>query len=161
MRIIIAIDIIDGKCVRLTKGDFTTSKIYNKDPLDAARQIEDNGLEYLHLVDLDGARTRRVTNLKILERIAANTSLKIDFSGGIRTVEDLRTCFEGGAGQVVCGSVAVNDPPLFLSWLEKWGPEKIILGADTKDRRVSAGGWLEDSGKEIVSFIRNYHGKLP
>ena len=159
MRIIIAIDIIDGKCVRLTKGDFATSKIYNEDPLDVARQIEDSGLEYLHLVDLDGARNRRVTNLKILERIAGNTSLKIDFSGGIRTDEDLRTCFEGGAGQVVCGSVAVNNPRLFLSWLEKWGPEKIILGADAKGRRVSAGGWLEDSGKEIITFIRDYHSK--
>lgn len=157
MRIIIAIDIIDGKCVRLTKGDFATTRIYNEDPLEFARQIEENGLEYLHLVDLDGARNHKVINYPILEKIAGRTSLKIDFSGGIRSDKDLEICFERGASQVVCGSVAVNDPPLFLKWLDKWGPEKIILGADAKGRRVSAGGWLEDSEKEVTEFIKEYH----
>ncbi len=159
MRIIIAIDIIEGKCVRLTRGDFATSKIYNEDPLEVARQIEESGLEYLHLVDLDGARKHKVTNYRILEKIAGRTSLKIDFSGGIRSDKDIEISFGHGAGQVVCGSVAVKDPPLFMSWLEKWGPEKIILGADAKGRRVSAGGWLEESGNEIITFLRDYHSK--
>ncbi|MFO7620532.1 MAG: 1-(5-phosphoribosyl)-5-[(5-phosphoribosylamino)methylideneamino]imidazole-4-carboxamide isomerase [Bacteroidales bacterium] len=159
MRIIVAIDIMGGKCVRLTKGDFSTKKIYNEDPLAVAREIEESGLEYLHLVDLDGARNKKVTNYRILEKIARNTSLKIDFGGGIRTDEDLKISFGNGARQVTCGSVAVTDPTLFLEWLEKWGAERIILGADTRDRRVSAGGWLEDSDTEITSFIRNYHSK--
>lgn len=148
-----------GKCVRLTKGDFSTKKIYNEDPFDVARQIEESGLEYLHLVDLDGARNKKVTNYRILEKIAGHTSLKIDFGGGIRTDDDLRISFENGARQVTCGSVAVTDPPLFLEWLEKWGADRIILGADARERKVSAGGWLEDSDIEITSFIRDYHSK--
>lgn len=159
MRIIIAIDIIDGKCVRLTKGDFSTRKIYNESPLEVARQIEDNGLEFLHLVDLDGAKNKKIINYKIIEKIANNTSLKINYGGGIRSDEDLRISFENGAKQVTCGSVAVTNPPLFLEWLAKWGSEKIILGADVKGRKVSTGGWLEDSEAEIISFISDYHSK--
>jgi phosphoribosylformimino-5-aminoimidazole carboxamide ribotide isomerase len=159
MRIIVAIDIIGGKCVRLTRGDFNTKKVYNEDPLEVARKVEDNGINYLHIVDLDGAKNKKIENLKVLERIAANTSLKIDFGGGIRSDEDLRMVFEAGAVQVTAGSIAVTDPELFMRWLSAYGPEKLILGADYKDRKISAGGWLEDSGKDLISFLSGYRDK--
>ena len=159
MRIIVALDIIEGKCVRLTKGDFSTKKVYNEDPLQVARQIEDIGLKYLHLVDLDGAKNKKVENLKVLEKIAEKTSLKIDFGGGLRTYEDVLTVFNAGARQVTAGSIAVTDPRLFLEWLSKLGQEKLILGADCIDRKVSTGGWLENSEKEIISFISDYRSK--
>jgi phosphoribosylformimino-5-aminoimidazole carboxamide ribotide isomerase len=159
MRIIVAIDIIGGKCVRLTQGDFNTKKVYNEDPLEVARQAEDNGIKYLHIVDLDGAKNKKMENLKVLEKIAANTSLKIDFGGGIRSDEDLRLVFEAGAVQVTAGSIAVTDPDLFIRWLSTYGPEKLILGADYKDRKISAGGWLEDSGKDLISFLSGYWDK--
>jgi phosphoribosylformimino-5-aminoimidazole carboxamide ribotide isomerase len=159
MRIIVALDIIEGKCVRLTKGDYNTKKVYNEDPLQVARQIEDNGLKYLHLVDLDGAKNKKVENLKVLEKIAEKTSLKIDFGGGLRTYEDVLTVFNAGARQVTAGSIAVTDPRLFLEWLSKLGQEKLILGADFIDRKVSSGGWLENSDKDIISFITNYKSK--
>ncbi len=159
MRIIVALDIIEGKCVRLTKGDFNTKKIYNEDPLQVARQIEDNGLKYLHLVDLDGAKNKKVENLKVLEKIAEKTSLKIDFGGGLRTYEDVLTVFNAGARQVTAGSIAVTDPKLFLEWLSKLGQEKLILGADFINRKVSTGGWLENSDKDIISFIADYKSK--
>jgi len=159
MRIIVAIDIIGGKCVRLTRGDFSTKKIYNEDPLEVALQIEDNGIQYLHLVDLDGAKNNRIENIKVLEKIAWKTKLKIDFGGGLRSYDDLITVFNAGARQVTTGSVAVTNPKMFIEWLAKLGQEKLILGADCIDRKVSTGGWLDKSDKEIVSFISRYRAK--
>jgi phosphoribosylformimino-5-aminoimidazole carboxamide ribotide isomerase len=159
MRIIIAIDIIGGKCVRLTRGDFNTKKVYNEDPLEIARKIEDSGLQYLHLVDLDGAKNKKVENLKVLEKIAWKTKLKVDFGGGLRTYDDLITVFNAGARQATAGSVAVTDPDLFLEWLAKLGQEKLILGADCIDRKISAAGWLENSDKDVVRFISDYRSK--
>lgn len=159
MRIIIALDIMGGKCVRLTRGDFNTKKVYNEDPLEVARKFEDSGICYLHLVDLDGAKNKKIENLSILEKIAQKTKLKIDFGGGLRTYDDLITVFNAGARQVTLGSIAVNEPELFVSWLRKLGQEKLILGADCIDRKVSAGGWMESTDKDIISFISNYKSK--
>jgi phosphoribosylformimino-5-aminoimidazole carboxamide ribotide isomerase len=159
MRIIIAIDILGGKCVRLTRGDFNTRKIYNEDPLEIALKIEGNGIKYLHLVDLDGAKNRKIENIKILEKIARKTKLRIDFGGGLRTYDDLITVFNAGARQITAGSIAVTDPDLFLQWLAKLGQEKLILGADCIGRKVSTSGWLETSDKEIISFISDYRSK--
>jgi phosphoribosylformimino-5-aminoimidazole carboxamide ribotide isomerase len=156
VRIIIAIDIIGGKCVRLTKGDFSTKKIYNEDPLEVALQIEDAGLGYLHLVDLDGARNKKVVNQKVLEKIAGKTSLKIDFGGGIRSFDDIRSVFNAGATQVNAGSIAVSEPETFHGWLNELGPEKLILGADCIDGKVSTAGWLEKSEIDIISFLADY-----
>ncbi|MEI6048086.1 MAG: 1-(5-phosphoribosyl)-5-[(5-phosphoribosylamino)methylideneamino]imidazole-4-carboxamide isomerase [Bacteroidota bacterium] len=159
MRIIIALDIIGGKCVRLTQGDFNTKKVYNEDPLEVAKQIEDNGISYIHLVDLDGAKNKKIENLKVLEKIAWKTNLKIDFGGGLRSYEDLLTVFNAGARQVTVGSIAVTDPHLFIEWLTKLGQEKLILCADCIDRKVSTGGWLENSEIDIISFISDYRSK--
>jgi phosphoribosylformimino-5-aminoimidazole carboxamide ribotide isomerase len=160
MRIIVAMDIIGGKCVRLTRGDFSTKKIYNENPVEVARQIEDNGLSYLHLVDLDGAKNKKIENISVLENIAGKTNLKIDFGGGIRSIVDLKTILNSGAQQVTVGSIAVNAPSLFLEWLNELGPEKIILGADCKNGKITTGGWTEESDKNIISFISHYksHG---
>jgi phosphoribosylformimino-5-aminoimidazole carboxamide ribotide isomerase len=159
MRIIVALDIIGGKCVRLTRGDFDTKKVYNEDPLEVARLVEDNGIKFLHLVDLDGAKNKKIANLKVLENIAGKTALKIDFGGGIRSDEDLRMIFNAGAVQVTAGSIAASDPELFLKWLAHYGPDKLILGADYKDRKISAGGWLENSDIELISFLSDYRNK--
>lgn len=159
MRIIIALDILGGKCVRLTRGDFNTRKIYNEDPLEIALKIEGNGIKYLHLVDLDGAKNRKIENIKILEKIARKTKLRIDFGGGLRTYDDLITVFNAGARQITAGSIAVTDPDIFLQWLVKLGQEKLILGADCIGRKVSTSGWLETSDKEIISFISDYRSK--
>jgi len=159
MRIIVAIDLIDGKCVRLTKGDFTTKKIYNEDPLEVAMKIEDNGINYLHLVDLEGAKNKKIGNIKVLEKIAWKTKLKIDFGGGLRSYEDLITVINAGARQVTAGSIAVTNPDIFVEWLTKLGQEKLILGADCIDKKVSTGGWQDSSDKEIVSFISDYRSK--
>lgn len=156
MRIIVAIDIMGGKCVRLTRGDFTTGKTYNDDPLEASREIEDNGIKYLHLVDLDGARNRRIVNLGIVEKIASRTSLKIDFGGGIRSSRDVRSVLNAGAVQVTAGSVAATNRKLFLLWLKEFGPEKIILGADGAGGKISSCGWTETSDNDIVTFISAY-----
>ena len=156
MRIIPAIDIIDGKCVRLTKGDYSTQKIYNEDPLEVAKQFQDHGIEFLHLVDLDGARAGKIVNYKVLEEIASRTSLKIDFGGGLRTESDLRTAFESGASQITGGSIAVRDPETFTGWLKVYGSEKIILGADALDRKVAVSGWQEDSDLELFPFVESY-----
>jgi phosphoribosylformimino-5-aminoimidazole carboxamide ribotide isomerase len=156
MRIIVAIDIIGGKCVRLTRGDFDSKKIYNDDPLEVAIEVENNGIGYLHLVDLDGAKNKRIENLKILEKIASETGLKIDFGGGIRTIDDVRMVLNAGASQVTLGSIAVKDKPLFLKCLGEFGPDRIILGADCKDRKISAAGWLEESETDVVTFISEY-----
>jgi len=152
-------DIISGKCVRLSRGDYSTKKIYSEDPLEVALKIEDNGIDYLHLVDLDGAKNKKIENIKVLEKIAWKTKLKIDFGGGLRTYEDLITLFNAGARQVTIGSIAVSDPHLFIEWLMKLGQEKLILGADCIDRNVSTGGWLEKSDKEVISFISGYKSK--
>ena len=159
MRIIVALDIIGGKCVRLTRGDFNTKKVYDRDPLEIASEIEDNGLHYLHLVDLDGALNKKIANIKVLEKIAAKTKLKIDFGGGLRTYEDILTVFNAGARQVTAGSIAVKEPGLFIEWLKKLGQEKLILGADCLDRKISTGGWLETSGRDIITFISDYKSK--
>lgn len=156
MRIIPAIDIIDGKCVRLTKGKFETKKIYNEHPLEVAKQFEDAGIEYLHLVDLDGAKAKQIVNYKVLEGIATKTNLKIDFGGGLKTDEDLHIAFSSGARQVTGGSIAVNDRPTFESWIEKHGPEKIILGADCNDGKIAISGWQEESDLDVIPFIREY-----
>ncbi len=145
-----------GKCVRLTKGNFDTRKIYNEDPVEMAKEIEDNGLKYLHLVDLDGAKNRKVVNLKILESISSGTSLKVDFGGGIRSSHDIRSVFNAGAVQVTGGSVAALNRKLFLLWLKEFGPERIILGADGSGGKISSCGWTESSDNDIVSFIKAY-----
>ncbi|OAD92369.1 1-(5-phosphoribosyl)-5-[(5-phosphoribosylamino)methylideneamino]imidazole-4-carboxamide isomerase [Aequorivita soesokkakensis] len=156
MRIIPAIDLIDGKCVRLSKGDYSTKKIYNENPLEVAKQFEAHGIQYLHLVDLDGAKNKHIVNHKILEGIASQTSLKIDFGGGLKTDEDLRIAFECGAKQITGGSIAVKNPEIFKNWLQKFGSEKIILGADAKDEKVAISGWTEDSNLKLIPFIQKY-----
>lgn len=156
MRIIPAIDIIDGKCVRLTKGDYDTKKIYNENPLEVAKQFEAHGIEYLHVVDLDGAKSKHIVNHKILESIASNTGLKVDFGGGLKTDEDLKIAFDSGANQITGGSIAVKNPELFIGWLEKYGSDKIILGADAKNEKVAISGWKEDSNLDLLPFINDY-----
>lgn len=156
MRIIPAIDIIDGKCVRLTKGDYSTQKIYSDDPLDMAKRFEDHGIQYLHLVDLDGAKSKHIVNHKILEKIATKTSLKVDFGGGLKSDEDIYIAFDNGAIQVTVGSIAAQQPDLFLKWLTAYGQEKIILGADCNDRKISTNGWLETSNTDVIDFIKGY-----
>ncbi|PIQ14687.1 MAG: 1-(5-phosphoribosyl)-5-[(5-phosphoribosylamino)methylideneamino]imidazole-4-carboxamide isomerase [Flavobacteriales bacterium CG18_big_fil_WC_8_21_14_2_50_32_9] len=156
MRIIPAIDIIDGKCVRLTKGDYATRKIYNENPLEMAKQFEASGVQYLHLVDLDGAKSNQIINYKVLEQIAINTSLKIDFGGGLKSTNDVEIAFNSGANQITGGSIAVKNPTLFKTWLEKYGSEKIILGADCNNRKIATSGWLESSELDVVDFIKNY-----
>jgi phosphoribosylformimino-5-aminoimidazole carboxamide ribotide isomerase len=159
MRIIPAIDIIDGKCVRLTKGDYNTKKIYNENPLEIAKAFEDNGIKYLHLVDLDGAKSEQIVNHKVLEKIVGNTNLKVDFGGGLKSNADLKIAFECGANQISGGSIAAKNPKLFLEWLANYGNEKIILGADCKDRKIATNGWLETSQVDVVDFILEYKSK--
>lgn len=159
MRIIPAIDIIEGKCVRLSKGDYGTKKIYNENPLEVAKNFEAHGIEYLHLVDLDGAKSSHIVNHKILESIASHTNLKIDFGGGLKTDADLRIAFECGAQQITGGSIAVKDPDLFQGWIQKYGADKIILGADAKDGKVAVSGWVEESQEALLPFIRDYKEK--
>ncbi|MEH6680135.1 MAG: 1-(5-phosphoribosyl)-5-[(5-phosphoribosylamino)methylideneamino]imidazole-4-carboxamide isomerase [Sediminicola sp.] len=159
MRIIPAIDIIDGKCVRLSKGDYSSKKIYNEDPLEVAKNFEAHGIEYLHLVDLDGAKSNHIVNQKVLELLATRTSLKIDFGGGLKTDGDLRIAFECGARQVTGGSIAVKDREVFKRWIQKYGPEKIILGADAKDGKVAVTGWTEASKEDLLPFINDYQAE--
>lgn len=156
MRIIPAIDIIDGKCVRLSKGDYSTKKIYNENPLEVAKEFEAHGIQYLHLVDLDGAKSKHIVNHNILEQIASKTNLKVDFGGGLKSDKDLEIAFESGAHQVTGGSIAIKDPEIFKSWLKKYGSDKIILGADAHNEKVAISGWLEESKEELVPFIKNY-----
>lgn len=153
MRLIPAIDIIDGKCVRLTRGDYSTRKVYNENPLDAAKEFEAAGMAFLHLVDLDGAKSNHIVNHRVLEQIAGHTSLKIDFGGGLKSDDDLRVAFDCGAAQVTAGSVAVKDPDLFLQWLDKYGADKIILGADGANRKIATSGWLQTSSLDMRDFI--------
>ena len=159
MRIIPAIDIIEGKCVRLTKGDYDTKKIYNENPLEVAKAFEDAGIEYLHLVDLDGAKAKHIVNYKVLELLASKTNLKIDFGGGLKSNEDLNIAFNSGAKQITGGSIAVSDRTTFEGWLSKYGAQKIILGADSNDGKIAINGWQDNSKEEVISFIKDYQRK--
>lgn len=156
MRIIPAIDIIEGKCVRLTKGDYNTKKVYNENPLEVAKEFEANGISHLHLVDLDGAKSKRIINYKILEKIANGTNLQIDFGGGLKSNEDLKIAINSGAKQITGGSVAAKNRSLFIDWLQKYGGETIILGADCKDKMIATDGWLESSELELIDYIQGY-----
>ena len=159
MRIIPAIDIIDGKCVRLSKGDYDTKKIYNENPIEVAKSFEAHGIQYLHLVDLDGAKSSKIVNHKILEQIASKTNLKVDFGGGLKSDADLKIAFESGANQITGGSIAVKNPVLFQEWISKYGSDKIILGADANNEKVAISGWLEESKEDLIPFIQNYQSK--
>ncbi|MGB3591666.1 MAG: 1-(5-phosphoribosyl)-5-[(5-phosphoribosylamino)methylideneamino]imidazole-4-carboxamide isomerase [Nonlabens sp.] len=159
MRIIPAIDVIDGKCVRLSQGDYSLKTVYNEDPLEVAKEFEANGIQYLHLVDLDGAKSRHVVNWKVLEQIANKTSLKIDFGGGVKTDGDIKIVFESGAKQVTGGSIAVKDPETFKRWLTTYGTEQLILGADARDGKIATHGWLESSDLEVQAFIKNWNNQ--
>jgi phosphoribosylformimino-5-aminoimidazole carboxamide ribotide isomerase len=156
IEIIPAIDILHGKCVRLTQGDYASQKIYNENPLEVARQFEDAGLKRLHLVDLDGAKEGRVKNWKLLETIAGKTSLVVDFGGGIATAKDLQIVFDSGAAFVTVGSIAVKDEPLLRTWLKLYGPEKFLLGADVRDEKIAITGWQVNTEIEIFDFIEKY-----
>ena len=159
MRIIPAIDIIEGKCVRLTKGDYNTKKIYNENPLEIAKQFEDAGIKYLHVVDLDGAKASHIVNYKTLEQIADKTSLKIDFGGGLKSNKDLHIAFESGASQITGGSIAVKSPKVFSNWIDIYGSDKIILGADCNNEKIAISGWQEESDLEVIPFINYYQSK--
>lgn len=163
MRIIPAIDIIDGKCVRLTKGDYNTKKIYNENPLEVAKEFEAAGIQYLHVVDLDGAKASQIINYKVLEEIASKTNLKIDFGGGLKADKDLEIAFNSGANQITGGSIAVKNPTIFEGWIAKFGAEKIILGADfypdAKGGKIATNGWQEESELSLIPFIQSYQTK--
>lgn len=163
MRIIPAIDIIDGKCVRLSKGDYSTKKIYNENPLEVAKEFEQAGIRYLHLVDLDGAKASTIINYKVLDQIASKTSLKIDFGGGLKSNKDLEIAFNSGANQITGGSIAVKNPTVFENWIEKYGADKIILGADfypdSSGGKIATNGWQEESSLALIPFIKDYQQK--
>lgn len=159
IELIPAIDLIEGKCVRLTQGDYATRKVYNEDPLDVARQFEDHGIRRLHLVDLDGAKAGRIINYKVLEKLATQTGLVIDFGGGLKSDDDLRIAFDCGAEMITGGSIAVKQPDRFLSWLTQYGAGRIILGADAKDKKIAVSGWEEGTDFELIPFVRDYQAK--
>ncbi|MBT2619612.1 1-(5-phosphoribosyl)-5-[(5-phosphoribosylamino)methylideneamino]imidazole-4-carboxamide isomerase [Chryseobacterium sp. ISL-6] len=159
MRIIPAIDIIDGKCVRLSKGDYRTKKIYNENPVEMAKEFEDFGIQFLHLVDLDGAKSKHIVNHKVLESISRETSLQIDFGGGLKTLKDIETAFDAGANQITIGSIAVQDPEFCYDLIKKYGIGKIILGADCENRKIKTSGWLKESNKDVIDFILQYRKK--
>ncbi len=159
INIIPAIDIIDGKCVRLSQGDYARQKVYNELPLEVARMLEDCGCTRLHLVDLDGARSHHIVNYRVLEAVAGHTSLTIDWGGGMKSDDDLRIAFDCGAAMVTGGSIAVSQPATFQAWLHKWGPERIILGADSRDGFIATQGWTQGSDKSVVPFVEHYHGQ--
>lgn len=163
MRIIPAIDIIEGKCVRLTKGDYNTKKIYNENPLEVAKEFEDSGIEYIHVVDLDGAKASEIINYKVLEKIASKTNLKIDFGGGLKSDKDLEIAFNSGANQITGGSIAVKNSTIFESWISKYGSDKIILGADfypdTSGGKIATNGWQEESSLALIPFVADNQKK--
>lgn len=159
IEIIPAIDIIDGKCVRLSQGDYDSKKVYNENPVEVAREFEANGIRRLHVVDLDGAASHHVVNYRVLEQITVHTSLAVDFGGGVKSDEDLRIAFESGAQMVTGGSIAVKEPALFCRWLEMYGNERIILGADVKERRIAVNGWKDESACELFPFLEGYAEK--
>ncbi len=156
IEIIPAIDIIDAKCVRLSQGDYAQKKVYNENPLEVAKEFEANGIKRLHLVDLDGAKSSRIVNYKVLESITTHTNLIVDFGGGLKTDEDLRIAFESGASMVTGGSIAVKNRAMFLSWLQKYGCDKIILGADAKNEKIAVSGWQEGTSLDLFVFLRDY-----
>lgn len=156
IELIPAIDLIDGKCVRLRKGDYAQKTVYNEDPLSQALEFQNLGFRRLHIVDLDGARSRHIVNDDVLRKIAGQTDLTIDFGGGIKTTEDIEKAFDAGAHMVTVGSIAVTEPKTFLGWLEKYGSERIILGADVRNGMVSINGWKEDSTEELLPFLKRY-----
>lgn len=156
IEIIPAIDLIDGKCVRLSQGNYDQKTVYSENPLEVAKMFEASGIKRLHLVDLDGAKAKHIVNYKVLEKIALKTSLIIDFGGGLKSDEDLEIAFNSGAAMVTGGSIAVKQSKTFLNWLEKYGAEKIILGADAKKGKVAVGGWLESTELDVIDFISEY-----
>ena len=156
IEIIPAIDIISGKCVRLTKGDYTSTKVYNENPLEVAKAFEAHGIKRLHLVDLDGAKAQHIVNYHILEQIATKTSLTINFGGGLKTDEDLKIAFSSGAKMITGGSIAIKNPELFKSWITTYGNEKIILGADVKNEKIAVSGWYETSNCNLIAFLNEY-----
>ena len=159
MELIPAIDLIEGKCVRLTQGDYSTRKVYNEDPLEVALQFESVGIVRLHVVDLDGAKAGHIVNYNVLERLASRTRLIIDFGGGLKSDEDLRIAFDCGAQMITGGSIAVKNPERFLTWLEKYGGERVILGADAKDKKIAVSGWEEGTDLDLIPFVKDYREK--
>ena len=159
MRIIPAIDIINGKCVRLSQGNYAQIKTYNENPLEVAKAFEDKGFEYLHLVDLDGAKSSHIVNYKVLYKIATQTKLKIDFGGGIKENNDIQIAFDNGANQVTGGSISVKHPEVFIEWINLYGADKIILGADCLNRKIATNGWQQKSNIDVIDLIKNYEGK--
>ena len=156
IEIIPAIDLIDGKCVRLSQGDYSQKTVYNENPLEVAKMFADAGIRRLHLVDLDGAKAHHIVNQKVLEKITSATNLVVDFGGGLKSDDDLRIAFECGASMITGGSIAVKNPEVFLAWINKFGGDKIILGADVKNEKIAVGGWLETTEIELIPFIKNY-----
>ena len=159
IEIIPAIDLIDGKCVRLSQGDYSQKTVYNEHPLEVAKMFADAGIKRLHLVDLDGAKAHHIVNHKVLQTIATKTNLIIDFGGGLKSDDDLGIAFECGASMVTGGSIAVKNAAIFSSWIEKYGAERIILGADVKDEKIAVGGWLETTSIDLLPFVKNYYQK--
>lgn len=159
IELIPAIDIIDGKCVRLTKGDYDQKKVYNDDPVEVAKQFESLGFRRLHVVDLDGAKSKHIVNIDVLKAITSATNLIVDFGGGIKTDNDIELAFANGASLVTIGSIAVTQPELFASWLEKYGADRIILGADVRNGKISINGWKEDSAEDLLPFLKYYINK--
>lgn len=156
IQIIPAIDLIEGKCVRLSQGDYSQKTIYNENPLEVAKMFEDAGIQRLHLVDLDGAKAHHIVNHKVLEKIATHTNLIIDFGGGLKSDSDLEIAFNSGAKMITGGSIAVKNPELFTSWIKKFGGESIILGADVNNEKIAVGGWIETTDIELIPFVQNY-----
>lgn len=156
IQLIPAIDIIDGKCVRLSQGDYEQKKVYSEDPVEVALQLEAHGIRRLHVVDLDGARSHHIVNYRTLHAIATRTGLAIDFGGGVKSDEDLQIAFDNGAQLVTGGSIAVTNPQRFVGWLERYGPDRIILGADVKERRIAVNGWKEETAEPLMPFLQRY-----
>ena len=156
IELIPAIDLIDGKCVRLTKGEYDSKRIYNEDPVAQAKEFEKLGFKRLHMVDLDGAKSKHVVNDAVLKAVTQETSLIVDFGGGIKTEEDIEKAFNAGASMVTVGSIAVTKPELFMDWMEKYGADRMILGADVRNGKVSINGWLEDSEEDLLPFLKKY-----
>lgn len=154
-----AIDMIEGKCVRLTQGDYDTQKIYNESPLEVAKQFQEAGVTRLHMVDLDGAKAGHIVNYRMLEKVASHTDLSIDFGGGLKSDDDLHIAFDCGAQMVTGGSIAVKNPDLFLSWITRYGSERIILGADAKEKKIAISGWKEGTAIDLIPFIKDYQSK--
>lgn len=156
MRIIPAIDIINGQCVRLEQGDYNAKKIYNSNPVEVAKSFEDHGFKYLHLVDLDGAKAGKIINHKVLEDITSKTSLQVDFGGGLKTNDDIELAFNSGAQQVTCGSIAVKNPEQVLEWIDTYGADKLILGADVKEKMIAISGWMETSSLSLDELLNQF-----